>query len=121
MRGLTKAMEYEVDIEKIIIDPIVLPVNVAQDQPKKILDAISQIRMLSDPSPHIIIGLSNLSQKCSNPKLISRTFLAMCIGYGMDMAITDVTDKELMDTMITAELLMNESIYCDGFLEAYYA
>jgi 5-methyltetrahydrofolate corrinoid/iron sulfur protein methyltransferase len=121
MRGLAKAMEYEVDIDKIIIDPIVLPVNVAQDQPKKILEAISQIRMLSDPSPHIVNGLSNLSQKCFNPRLINRTFLAMCIGYGMDMVIADATDKELMETTITSELLMNKSIYCDGFLDAYYA
>ncbi len=121
MRGLAKAMEYEVDIDKIIIDPIVLPVNVAQDQPKKILEAIGQIKMLSEPSPHIINGLSNLSQKCSNPKLINRTFLAMCIGNGMDMVIADATDKDLMDTIITSELLMNKNIYCDGFLEAYYA
>ncbi|MFC1694352.1 dihydropteroate synthase [Candidatus Latescibacterota bacterium] len=121
MRGLAKAMEYEIDTDKIIIDPIVLPANVAQDQPKNVLQAINEIRMLSDPPPHIVNGLSNLSQRCSNPGLISRTFLAMCIGYGMDMVITDPTDKELMNTIITAEMLMNKSIYCDGFLEAYYS
>lgn len=121
MRGLAKAMEYEVDIDKIIIDPIVLPVNVAQAQPSKVLEALNEIRKLSDPPPHLVNGLSNLSQKCSNPKLINRTFLAMCIGNGMDMVIAEAMDKELMDTMITAELLMNKSIYCDGFLEAYYA
>lgn len=120
MRGLAKAMEYEIDTEKIIIDPIVLPANVAQDQPKKVMQAISEIRNLSDPPPHLVVGLSNISQRCSNTGLIDRTFLAMCIGYGMDMAITDPTDEELMNTMITAEMLMNKSIYCDGFLEAYY-
>jgi len=121
MKALAKAMEYEIDIDKIIIDPIVLPVNVAQAQPAIVLQAIREIRQLSDPSPHIINGLSNISQKCSNTKLINRTFLAMCIGNGMDMVIADATDKELMDTMITAELLMNKSIYCDSFLEAYYS
>ena len=35
--------------------------------------------------------------------------------------IADAMDKELMDAVITAELLMNKSIYCDGFLEAYYS
>jgi len=121
MFGLAKAMEYEVPIEHVIIDPIILPVNVAQDQPQKILDAISQIKTLSDPAPRMVCGLSNLSQKCSNPKLINRTFLAMCIANGMDMVIADATDKELMETIITSELLMNKSIYCDGYLEAYYA
>ncbi len=121
MRGLAKAMEYDVPIDKIIIDPIVLPVNVAQAQPGNVLQALGEIRKLSDPSPHLVNGLSNLSQKCSNPRLINRTFLAMCIGNGMDMVIADAQDKELMDTIITAELLMNKSIYCDGFLDAYYA
>ena len=120
MRGLAKAMEYEIDIDKVIIDPIALPVNVAQDQPKNVFEAITQIRMLSDPPPHVVNGLSNVSQRCSNTKLINRTFLAMCIANGMDMVIADATDRELMDSMITAELLMNKSIYCDGFLDAYY-
>ena len=121
MSGLAKAMEYEIDIDKVIIDPIALPVNVAQAQPANVLQAISEIGKLSDPPPHLVNGLSNLSQKCSNPRLINKTFLAMCIGNGMDMVITDATDKDLMDTMITAELLMNKNIYCDSFLEAYYS
>ena len=121
MRGLAKAMEYEIDTDKIIIDPIALPVNVAQAQPAVVLQAIREIRQLSDPPPHIIIGLSNVCQRCSNPSLISGTFLAMCIGNGMDTVITDATDKTIMNMMITAELLMNKSIYCDSFLEAYYS
>ena len=121
MRGLAKAMEHGVDVEKLIIDPIVLPVNVAQAQPANVLQSIREIRQLSDPAPHIVVGLSNLSQKCSNPHLINRTFLSMCIGNGMDMVIADACDKELMNTAITAELLMNKSIYCDSFLEAYYS
>jgi len=121
MRGLAKAMEYEIDIENIIIDPIVLPINVAQPQAGIVLKAISEIRNLSDPPPHLVIGLSNISQRCENTKLINRTFLAMCIGNGMDMVIADATDKDLMDSIITAELLMNKSIYCDSFIDAYYS
>lgn len=121
MRGLAKAMEYEIDIDKIIIDPIILPVNVAQTQPSTVLQAIREIRQLSDPAPHIVLGLSNLSQKCSNPKLINRTFLSMCVSNGMDMVIADAGDKELMNTAITSELLMNKNIYCDSFIEAYYS
>ena len=98
-----------------------VPVNVAQAQSANVLQAIKEIRQLSDPSPHVVNGLSNVSQMCSNSKLITRTYLAMCIGYGMDMVITDATDKDLMDSMITAELLMNKNIYCDSFLEAYYS
>lgn len=121
MRGLAKAMEYGVDISKIIIDPIVLPTNVAQNQPSNVLQAIREIRQLSDPAPNMVVGLSNLSQKCSNPKLINRTFLSMCISNGLNMVIADAGDRALVETAITAELLMNKCIYCDSFLEAYFS
>ena len=120
IKGLAKAMEYEMDIDKVIIDPIVLPVNVAQPQAGTVMQALNEIRKLSEPSPHLVVGLSNISQRCSNNELINRIFIAMCIANGLDMAIADATDKNLMNAMITAELLMNKSIYCDSFLEAYY-
>ena len=121
IKGLAKAMEYEMDIDKVIIDPIVLPVNVAQPQAGTAMQALNEIRKLSEPSPHLVVGLSNISQRCSNNELINRIFIAMCIANGLDMAIADATDKNLMNAMITAELLMNKSIYCDSFLEAYYS
>ena len=37
----------------------------------------------------------------------------------MDAAICDPLDTELMDAMITAEMLLNKAIYCDDFLKAY--
>ncbi|RKY70083.1 MAG: methyltetrahydrofolate--corrinoid methyltransferase, partial [Candidatus Latescibacterota bacterium] len=51
--------------------------------------------------------------------LINRTYLVMCMAHGLDAAILDPLDRELMDAMITAELLLNKFIYCDSFLEAY--
>ena len=38
---------------------------------------------------------------------------------GLDSAICDPLDKDLMDSMITAELLMDKQLYCDAYLEAY--
>jgi len=52
-------------------------------------------------------------------KLINRTFLVMGIAMGLDSAIMDPFDKELMDAMITAEVLMNKQIYSDSFLTSY--
>ena len=121
MKGLAKTMEYEIDIDHVIIDPIILPINVAQPQAGIVLKALSDIRALSDPPPHLVLGLSNIGQQCANPGLITRTYLTMCIGNGLDTVITDPMDKDLMDAMITAELLMNKNIYCDSFLDAYYS
>ena len=118
---LTKAMELGLTPDRLFIDPIILPVNVpdAQDQPGAILTAIDQIGILSDPAPHITMGLSNLSQGCADRSLINRIFLAMAVSHGCDSAIVDVLDDALVDAVATAEMLMNKQIYSDSFLRAY--
>ena len=116
---VTKAAEYGISAPDIFIDPIVLPVNVAQSQGHEVLEALGEFRMLSDPAPSTVVGLSNVSQGTKVRSLINRTFLVMAVAEGLSAAILDPLDKELMDAMITAELILNKNIYCDSFLSAY--
>ena len=118
---VSKAMEKGFDTQRIFIDPIVLPVKVpnAQVQPSNMLAAMDQIKYLSDPAPHMTIGLSNLSQGAAERNLINRVFLAMAISHGLDSAIADVLDEDLMNVLATSEMLMNKQIYSDSFLKVY--
>jgi 5-methyltetrahydrofolate corrinoid/iron sulfur protein methyltransferase len=118
---VSKAMEKGFNTQRLFIDPIILPVKVpnAQSQPGNILTAMDQIRYLSDPAPHMTIGLSNLSQGAAERSLINRVFLAMAITRGLDSAIVDVFDQDLMNIVATSEMLMNKQIYSDSFLKAY--
>lgn len=120
-RILTAATEKEISPDKIYLDPITLPVNAAQDQPKKLLETIGQFKILSDPPPHILIGLSNLSQGTKEKSLIDSTFLAMAMGAGLDAAILNPDDAHLMNTLITAEVLLDRFIYNDDYLKAWRA
>jgi hypothetical protein len=52
-------------------------------------------------------------------KLINRTFAVMMAASGMDAVILDVTDEELVNALITADLMMNRSIYADSYIEAF--
>lgn len=106
-------------IEDLYLDPIVLPVNVAQAQEKDILESIHEFKIISQPSPKTVVGLSNVSQASRSRGLINRTFLTMAIAYGLDAAILDPLDKDLMDAAITTELILNKQIYCDSYLEAF--
>ncbi|MGB2753853.1 MAG: dihydropteroate synthase [Phycisphaerae bacterium] len=118
---LTNCMEAGLTPDRLFIDPIILPVNVpgAQEQPGNILAAMDQIRLMSDPPPHITMGLSNLSQGTTERSLINQVFLAMALTHGCDSAIVDVLDEKLVDVAATAEMLMNKQIYSDSFLRAY--
>ena len=116
---ISKAGDMGIGPENLYIDPIVLPVNVAQPQCREVLEAIREFRLLSDPAPKTVIGLSNVSQGTKARAVINRTFLVMAIAEGLNAAILDPLDKDLRDAMVTAELIENKNIYCDSFLEAY--
>jgi 5-methyltetrahydrofolate corrinoid/iron sulfur protein methyltransferase len=111
--------EAEFPVEDLYLDPIVMPVNVSQAQMSDILESIREFKIISEPSPKTVVGLSNVSQGTHNRSLINRTFLTMAVAFGLDAAILDPLDKELMDAVITAELIVNKQIYCDSYLDAY--
>lgn len=116
---VAKAIDYGISAEDLYLDPILMPVNVAQPQAKEVIESIRQFRQLSNPAPQTVIGLSNVSQGGKKRSLINRTFLSMAVASGLTAAILDPLDHELMNSMIASELLMNRNIYCDSFLEAY--
>jgi 5-methyltetrahydrofolate corrinoid/iron sulfur protein methyltransferase len=116
---VSAAQEAGFPLDELLLDPIVLPVNVAQAQMGEILESIRDFKLLSDPAPKTVIGLSNVSQGAGPRSLINRTFLSMAVAYGLDAAILDPLDADLMDTLITAELIANKQIYCETFLDAY--
>jgi 5-methyltetrahydrofolate corrinoid/iron sulfur protein methyltransferase len=119
LRAVASAMEHGLDTEQLMIDAVILPCNVTQPTAGHVLEAIRNVKLLADPPPKTVLGLSNVSQGTQQRELINRTYLVMALCAGLDAAIVDVLDAELMDAMITAELLMNRAVYCDDFLRAY--
>ena len=116
---VAKAIEHGINTDDLYLDPVLLPLNVAQAQGLEVLESIREFRLLCDPAPQTTFGLSNLSQGTKARSLINRTFLTMAVANGLTSAILDPLDKKLMDALITAELVLNKNIYCDSFLEAY--
>ena len=113
---VAKAMEYGIPMEHLFLDPIIMPLKYMQDQQIQILEAARQFKLFSDPPPHIVGGLSNVSNGTTHKKLINRTFLVMGIAYGMDAVICDVMDADLVQAARSAELVMNKEIYADSYV-----
>jgi 5-methyltetrahydrofolate corrinoid/iron sulfur protein methyltransferase len=116
---LMRALEAGMPIEDIYIDPIILPIHAAPKQQMNAVEAIRQLAIVNDPPPQFIVGLSNVSQKCPNHKLLNRTFLVMCLAAGLTAAIVDSADKDLVDALITAEVLMGKELYSDDYIKAW--
>ncbi len=113
---LAKAMELGMEPTRVFLDPIVMPLKFMQDQAKPILEAVRQFLLFCDPPPHMVCGLSNISNGTTQKGLISRTFLVMAMANGMDAAICDVMDTELVNAALTADLVMNKHIYADSYV-----
>jgi len=107
---VTKCQEVGFPVNDLYLDPIVLPVNVAQAQAKEVLESIKEFKLLCDPAPNTVVGLSNASQSTKQRPLINRIYLVMAITNGLSAAIMDPLDKDLMDAAITAELVLNKNI-----------
>lgn len=116
---VTKAMEHGLPTTELFIDPVILPVNVAPKQPRAVMDAIGQLKVISDPPPNFVLGLSNVSQNCKERSLLNSAYVAMCIGVGLNAAIMDALDEDLMAAAITAEVLLEKQLYCDDYISAY--
>lgn len=115
---VAKAMEYDISMDRVFLDPIAMPLKHMQEQMKEILGAVQQFLMFSDPAPHIVCGLSNIANGTTHKALINRTFLVMAIANGLDAAICDVGDVDLVNAAKTAELVMNREIYADSYVRA---
>ena len=92
---LPKAMELGVPMENVYLDPLVMTVKGMQDHAPENLNAIRMFKILSDPPPMTVVGLSNVSNGVphENRSLINRTFLVMLMAAGLDSAIADPLDE----------------------------
>ena len=93
-----KCLEKGIDSEKIFFDPLILPVCVEQGQALEALNTIQMVKESFDPPVKTVVGLSNVSNGC--PKdirpLINRVFGVLAFGAGLDAAIIDAKDEEMV-------------------------
>jgi len=116
---IAKLMEYEIPTDRLFLDPIVMPLKFMQDQAIETMKAGSQFGLFADPPCHVVCGLSNISSGTIEKGLINRVYAAMLIANGLDAVILNVNDTELVNTILTAELILNKGIYADSYLDAF--
>ena len=119
MELVAMADAYGLHMEDLYVDPLVLPCNVGQDHGPEVFETLRQIKMLADPPPRTVVGLSNISQGTKSRELINRTFAVMAMACGLDAAIADACDDELIEAVATARIVLNMDIYCDSYVDVF--
>ncbi|MCM8789270.1 MAG: dihydropteroate synthase [Candidatus Omnitrophica bacterium] len=92
-----KAEEFGIPHENIYFDPIVLPVRFQQDQVVATLEFMKMFKEMF-PDYKSTCGLSNVSNGVPENLrgLVNRTYLLMLMRYGLDSAIVDAFDTQLI-------------------------
>ncbi|MTI69407.1 MAG: carbon monoxide dehydrogenase [Firmicutes bacterium] len=113
---LEKAMEYGMDPEDILFDPLFLVVKGMQDKQKEVLEAIKQ---LTDMGLKTTGGLSNISNGAPNDirPIMDSAYAAMAMQCGLSSAIINPCEKRLMETIKTCDVIKNNILYADSYLE----
>ena len=89
-----KATEKSLNPDKIFFDPLILPVCIEQSQS---LEALNTIRMIKESlDVKTIVGLSNISNGCPQRSLLNSVYATLLYGAGLDAAIIDAKDTELV-------------------------
>ncbi len=114
------AMEGGIAENQLFIDPLVTAISTGTENANITFETIRMVKEAL-PAAHITSGLSNISFGMPLRPLINRTFMAMCIMAGLDSAIADPNDRELMGAVLAAEMLMGKDNYCQKFNRAYRA
>jgi 5-methyltetrahydrofolate corrinoid/iron sulfur protein methyltransferase len=96
---IAAAAEAGIGTERILLDPLTLPVSADQPGVMQTVEAVRIFGQLSDPPVKTIVGLSNVSNGSPNEVrgILNRVMLVMCVGAGLTAAIVDPLDTELLD------------------------
>ena len=113
---LERGMEHGMDASDLWFDPLFLVIKGMQDKQQDILDAI---RMFTDMGFNTTGGLSNNSN--GMPKdvrpIMDSAMVAMAMASGLNSAIVNPCDRRLMETIKSCDIIKNNTLYADSYLD----
>jgi 5-methyltetrahydrofolate--homocysteine methyltransferase len=110
--------KYGVLLESVFFDPLVLPISTDVNQGLVTLYTLMKVKE-TFPMAKTIVGLSNISYGLPARARLNAAFLQMAIFTGLDATIMDPLDKELMDAVKTAYVLLGKDRHCRGYIRAF--
>ena len=112
-RGMMAGMDIENDMW---FDPLFLVIKGMQD---KQMDVLEFIKMISDMGMKSTGGLSNNSN--GMPKhirpIMDSVMVSMAMMQGLTSAIVNPNDLRLMEAIKSADIIKNNTLYADSYLE----
>ena len=113
-----KAAKYGVTPDRIHIDPCVMALATDNNSFLNLVQEIKEIRELY-PTIHITGAVSNISFGLPLRALMNKTFMAFAVQAGMDSAVLDPLNKDMIGTIFAAYALLGKDKHCRKYSKAY--
>ena len=115
---IQKAADYQIAPERIFIDPLVLSLSAVNNSMISFMDTVRSIKKIY-PTVHTVSGLSNISYGMPYRKIVNMNFLALALSAGMDTAILDPENRDMIATVYAVEALLGQDRYCRKYNKAF--
>lgn len=106
--------------ERIYLDPVIAPLGTDNSAGLQVVQAIQAIKA-EYPNVHFTAGMSNISFGLPVRKLLNRVFMTICMAAGLDSAICDPLNQDLMAEIVAAEAILGRDEWCMGYITAFRA
>ena len=115
---MEKAKEYGIAPSRIYIDPLVTALSTDGETLRKFTACASKIREWY-PDVHITSGLSNISYGLPARKCINEAFMVLAMNAGMDSAIVDPLNRDMLGVIYATDALIENDEFCLEFIHAF--
>lgn len=115
---LNRLVQRGIPAEKIYLDPMVKPLSTDDQAGLEAYRTIAALKAQFPQTP-VIIGLSNISYGLPARKYINRAFLLQAMAFGLDSAIVNTLDEDLIALCRAGYALTGHDEYCLTYLENY--
>lgn len=115
---MEKAAAYGIAPSRIHIDPLVEMLCTSENGIETNTEVIATVRQRY-PSIHITAAVSNISFNLPVRKMINLGFTVLAMNAGLDSAILDPTNRDLMGVIFATEALLGQDEYCMEYIGAY--
>lgn len=111
------AMDKGISARQIFFDGLVVPVAANIARGKTTLETIRGVKDAL-PDAKTVIGLSNISHGLKQRPRINSAFLIAAISHGLDAAICDPTQTEILQAGLLGDLISGNDRHCRRFSKA---
>ena len=115
---MAKAKEYGIAPSRIHIDPLVEMLCTSENGIETNIEVITTVRE-KYPTIHITAAVSNISFNLPVRKMINLGFTVLAMNAGLDSAILDPTNRDMMGVIFATEALLGLDDYCMEYIGAY--